>query len=103
MSESNDFRQGLNIAFRLGTEMTVATLLGAGMGYGVDYYFETKPWGIVVGVVFGGAAGMLNVYRAAQAMTEEQASTEEQVSTEDKNKRDQNQNNTSSKDQDGNS
>ncbi len=44
MSESNDFRQGLGIAFRVGTEMTVATLLGAGMGYGVDHFFGTKPW-----------------------------------------------------------
>ncbi len=95
MSESNDFRQGLGIAFRLGTEMTVATLMGAGMGYGVDHFFGTKPWGIVAGVVFGGAAGMLNVYRAAQAMTKE---LEEELEKEDKD-----QNNTSSKDQDGKS
>ena len=81
--------------------MTVATLLGAGMGYGVDHYFGTRPWGIVVGVVLGGAAGMLNVYRAAQAMTEQLASTEEQVSNEENKKQDQN--NTSSKDQDGKS
>jgi len=71
MSKSNDFRQGLGIAFRLGTEMTVATGLGAVMGYGIDYYFGTSPWGIAIGVVMGGAAGMLNVYRAAQSMTEE--------------------------------
>jgi ATP synthase protein I len=90
MSESNDFRQGLGIAFRLGTEMTVATLLGAGMGYGVDYYLGTKPWGIVAGVIFGGAAGMLNVYRAAQAMTKE-------LEAEDKDQ------NNSSQDQDGKS
>jgi ATP synthase protein I len=88
MSESNDFRQGLGIAFRLGTEMTVATLMGAGMGYGVDYFFGTKPWGIVVGVIFGGAAGMLNVYRAAQLMTQELE------------KADRDQNNSSPKDQD---
>jgi F0F1-type ATP synthase assembly protein I len=71
MNKSNDFRQGLGVAFRLGTEMTVATGLGAIMGYGIDYYFGTKPWGIAVGVVLGGAAGMLNVYWAAQAMTKE--------------------------------
>lgn len=91
MSESNDFRQGLGIAFRLGTEMTVATLLGAGMGFGVDHFFGTKPWGIVAGVIFGGAAGMLNVYRAAQVMTQE-------LEKENKEK-----NNSSSKDQDGKS
>ncbi len=70
--------------------MTVATLLGAGMGYGVDHFFATKPWGIVAGVIFGGAAGMLNVFRVAQVMTKE---LEEE----------RDQNNTSSKDQDGKS
>ncbi|VAX30254.1 hypothetical protein MNBD_NITROSPINAE05-554 [hydrothermal vent metagenome] len=95
MSESNDLRQGLGIAIRLGTEMTVATLLGAGIGYGADQFFGTKPWGIVAGVILGGAAGMLNVYRAAQVMTEEL------VSAEEKTKEDQDQNNKS--DQDGNS
>ncbi len=94
MSESNDLRQGLGVAFRLGTEMTVATLLGAGIGYGADQFFGTKPWGIVAGVIFGGAAGMLNVYRAAQAMTEELASAEEENK-----EKDQDKNNTP--DQDG--
>ena len=101
MSESNDLRQGLGVAFRLGTEMTVATLLGAGIGYGADHFFGTKPWGIVAGVIFGGAAGMLNVYRAAQAMTEDLASAEERISTKDDKKEDQDQNNKS--DQDGKS
>lgn len=101
MSESNDLRQGLGVAFRLGTEMTVATLLGAGIGYGADQFFGTKPWGIVAGVILGGAAGMLNVYRAAQAMTEDLASAEERISTKDDKKEDQDQNNKS--DQDGKS
>jgi ATP synthase protein I len=85
MSESNDLRQGLGVAFRLGTEMTVATLLGAGFGYGADQFFGTKPWGIVTGVILGGAAGMLNVYRAAQVMTEELASAEEKTEEQDQN------------------
>lgn len=35
------------------------------MGYALDYYFDTKPWGIVVGLIFGTAAGCLTVYRTA--------------------------------------
>ena len=72
MSENNGFRQGMQIAFRLGTELTVATFIGAMLGYGVDKFFDISPWGLAVGVVFGGAAGSLNVYRAAMLMTEEQ-------------------------------
>ncbi len=66
MSKGSGFRQGMGIAFRLGTEMMVSIFLGSVMGYAVDHFFETKPWGLVVGVLMGGIAGMLNVYRAAQ-------------------------------------
>ena len=69
MSENNGLRQGMQIAFRLGTELTVATLMGALMGYGFDKFFDTRPWGLAVGVIFGGAAGCLNVYRAAMLLS----------------------------------
>lgn len=65
MSKGNNFRQGVGLAFRLGTELVVATMIGTLMGYSVDYYFGTKPWGILVGLIFGAAAGCLSVYRTA--------------------------------------
>ena len=68
MSKNNGFRQGMQIAFRLGTELTVATVIGALMGYGLDKFFGTRPWCLVAGVIFGGAAGCLNVYRAAMTL-----------------------------------
>jgi ATP synthase protein I len=77
MTNNNSFRQGMQIAFRLGTELTVATFIGAMLGYGVDLFFGIRPWGLAVGVIFGGAAGSLNVYRAAMLMTMEDQNTEE--------------------------
>ena len=68
MSENNGLRQGMQIAFKLGTELTVATLIGALMGYGIDNLLGTKPWGLAAGVILGGAAGSLNVYRAAMLL-----------------------------------
>lgn len=68
MSEKNGLRQGMQIAFRLGTELTVATLIGALLGYGLDRLLDTRPWGLALGVIFGGAAGCLNVYRAAMLL-----------------------------------
>lgn len=62
----------MQIAFRLGTELTVATLIGALLGYGVDQLLGSQPWGLALGVIFGGAAGSLNVYRAAMLLTEEE-------------------------------
>lgn len=69
MSENNGLRQGMQIAFRLGTELTVATLIGGLLGYSLDKFFDSRPWGLAIGVVLGGAAGCLNVYRAAMLMT----------------------------------
>ena len=58
----------MGIAFRLGTELVVSTMIGAVIGYAVDYYIETKPWGILVGLIFGAAAGCLTVYRTAMTL-----------------------------------
>ena len=38
------------------------------MGYAVDHYLGTKPWGTLVGLFFGGAAGFLMVYRTAMSL-----------------------------------
>ena len=77
MSKNNGFRQGMQIAFRLGTELTVATFIGAMLGYGVDRFFGVRPWGLAVGVILGGAAGSLNVYRAAMLLTIQVENTED--------------------------
>ncbi|MDG1842890.1 MAG: AtpZ/AtpI family protein [Nitrospinaceae bacterium] len=69
MNKGSDFRRGLSIAFRLGTELTVAVMIGAVMGYALDRYFDSKPWLLAVGVILGGAAGSLNVYRVSKEIT----------------------------------
>ena len=68
MSKGSSIRQGIGIAFRLGTELVVATMIGALMGYAMDNYFDTKPWGLLVGLIFGAAAGCLGVYRTAMSL-----------------------------------
>ena len=69
MSKNSGFRQGLQIAFRLGIELTVATFIGGLLGYALDNFFGSKPWGLVVGIVLGVAAGCLGVYRVAMTLT----------------------------------
>jgi len=69
MNKGSEFRQGLSIAFRLGIELTVAVMIGAVMGYALDRYFDSKPWFLAAGVIFGGAAGSLNVYRVSKEIT----------------------------------
>jgi len=59
----------------LGTELTVATSIGGLLGYVLDNFFGSKPWGLVVGVVLGVAAGCLAVYRVAMTLTIEEDET----------------------------
>lgn len=38
-------------------------LIGAGLGYAVDHYFHVSPWGIILGSLFGFAAGLYGLYQ----------------------------------------
>ena len=68
MPPSTDpFMAGLGQAFRIGTELLAALIVGGGLGWLADtYLFASGPWGVVAGLVLGAIAGVLNVYRAAQ-------------------------------------
>ena len=67
MAEDDAFRKGLALATRVGLELVAATVLGAGLGYGLDRWLGTRPWLLVVGVMLGSAAGFLAVYRLVNA------------------------------------
>lgn len=49
----------------LGLELAVSVVLLAFVGYKVDEFLKTTPWGIFVGVVLGSIVGMWNIYKEA--------------------------------------
>jgi ATP synthase protein I len=51
--------------FRLSTEFVAGVLVGAGIGWLLDKWLGTSPWGMIVFLLLGFAAGVLNVMRAA--------------------------------------
>jgi|SRR5687767_9156422 ATP synthase protein I len=51
--------------FRLSTELVGGVLLGAALGWLLDRWLGSSPWGLIVLVLLGFAAGVLNVMRAA--------------------------------------
>ena len=59
---------GLSRGLRLGSEFIAAILVGAGIGYLLDLWLKTGPWLLLVFVLVGFAAGVLNVTRAAADM-----------------------------------
>lgn len=61
---------GLGQALKLGSEFVAGVLVGAGLGYAIDYYAGTSPWGLIVFLLLGFAAGLLNVLRAAGMVAE---------------------------------
>jgi ATP synthase protein I len=51
--------------FRLSTELVAGVLLGAAIGWLIDWGLGISPWGMIVFLLLGFAAGVLNVMRAA--------------------------------------
>ena len=64
---SNKEKRGsfMGNAFKLGTELVAAVVVGTIIGFILDSWFGTKPWLIIIFFFIGSAAGMLNVIRTA--------------------------------------
>ncbi|ODT47533.1 MAG: hypothetical protein BGO80_15020 [Devosia sp. 63-57] len=59
---------GLARGLRIGTEFIAAVLVGAGIGYLIDFGLGTSPWGLLILLLMGFAAGILNVIRVVTEM-----------------------------------
>jgi ATP synthase protein I len=51
--------------FRLSSELVAGVLVGAAIGWALDRWLGISPWGMIVLVLLGFVAGVLNVMRAA--------------------------------------
>jgi len=51
--------------FRLSSELVAGVVIGAGLGWLVDRGLGIAPWGLIVFLLLGFAAGLLNVMRSA--------------------------------------
>ncbi|MAK64461.1 MAG: hypothetical protein CMF75_06925 [Maricaulis sp.] len=58
-----------SLGMRYGSEFFGGVLVGGGLGFGLDYIAGISPWGLIVGTMFGFAAGTLNVVRAAKEIS----------------------------------
>lgn len=53
----------LAMGFRVVGEMIAAMVVAVAIGWGLDRWLGTAPWLLLLFVVLGGAAGVLNVWR----------------------------------------
>jgi ATP synthase protein I len=51
--------------FRLSSELVAGVVVGAGLGWLIDRWLGVSPWGLIIFVLLGFAAGVLNVMRSA--------------------------------------
>lgn len=58
-------RKGFAEAMKLSSEFISAIIVGALLGYLLDRFASTTPWGMIVFLLLGFCAGVLNVLRAA--------------------------------------
>ena len=58
----------LGQAFKISVELVAGVGLGGALGWFLDRQFGTRPWLLVVFLILGFCAGMLNVIRSAQRM-----------------------------------
>jgi ATP synthase protein I len=54
---------GLNFGLRAGMELVAAEIVAGAMGYGLDHLLHTLPLFLVIFILLGGAAGVMNVWR----------------------------------------
>jgi ATP synthase protein I len=57
--------------FQLSTGLVAATLLGAAIGWLIDRWSGLSPWGMIVFLLLGFAAGVVSVMRAAGVVPQE--------------------------------
>jgi len=72
ITNNNQNSSFMGSAFKLGTELVSAVIVGTIIGFILDTWFGTKPWLIIVFFFLGSAAGILNVIKTAKRMQEKE-------------------------------
>ena len=65
---------GYAVALRLSSEFIAGILFGAAIGWVIDRFVGTSPWGLIVFLLLGFCAGILSILRSAGMVAERGAS-----------------------------
>jgi ATP synthase protein I len=60
---ARDSGNALGVGLRVGVELVSALVVALAIGWGLDRWLHTLPLFLVIFVLLGGAAGVLNVWR----------------------------------------
>lgn len=73
----------LGTASTMGLHMVSGPIVGGSLGYLVDRFAGTWPWGSGIGVLLGIAAGFRNVWRDANYLRRQQAEIDKEAKREE--------------------
>lgn len=65
-AEEHQDTTNMQLGIRAGTELLVGMIAGGLIGYGLDYYFETKPFLFILFLLIGVCTGFMNIYKITQ-------------------------------------
>lgn len=64
-SRSNGGASDIGVGVKVAVDLVAGVGFGGGIGWSLDWWLGTKPWLLVVFLMLGFAAGLLNVVRTA--------------------------------------
>ncbi|MBW6420913.1 AtpZ/AtpI family protein [Rhizobium sp. XQZ8] len=62
-AQSEESRKGMALGLKISSEFISAIAVGAILGFLLDRFAGTSPWGLIVFLLLGFCAGVLNVLR----------------------------------------
>jgi len=75
-------------AYQGAFEAVGAVLVACGFGYYADKYWDSAPWGLLIGVVIGFAAMVLRLVRLGKELNPEEPAEQTTDPTQNKNEKD---------------
>lgn len=63
-AQTEESRKGMALGLKISSEFIAAIAVGAMLGYLLDRFAGTGPWGLIIFLLLGFGAGVLNVLRA---------------------------------------
>lgn len=69
--EQDEDTAGWALGMRYASDFSAAVIVGGMFGAGMDYFAGTKPWLLLIGIIFGFMAGTRAIIRTAKEMSAE--------------------------------
>ena len=69
--EIDENASGWAVGVNYASAFVGSVVVAGGIGYSVDYFAGTKPWGLMAGIIIGFIAGTRSIVQMAKSMSEQ--------------------------------